>query len=85
MKLIKVSAMWCPACLVMNNRLNKIIDEFDIEVIEYDYDMDEEDVKKFDVGKILPVMIFMNDDKEIKRLVGEVSEKDLRKEISDVL
>lgn len=85
MKLIKVSAIWCPACLVMNNRLNKILKDYDIEVIEYDYDIDEEEVKKLEVGKLLPVLIFNKDDKEIKRLIGEISEKELIKEISDII
>lgn len=85
MKLIKVSAIWCPACLVMNNRLNKILKDYDIEVIEYDYDIDEEDVKKLEVGKLLPVLIFIKEDKEVKRLIGEISEKELIKEISDII
>lgn len=85
MKLIKVSAIWCPACLVMNNRLNKILKDYDIEVIEYDYDIDEEEVKKLEVGKLLPVLIFIKEDKEVKRLIGEISEKELIKEISDII
>ena len=82
MKLIKISAVWCPACLVMNNRLNKIINDFDIDVIEYDYDIDPVDVEKYNVGKILPVMIFIKDGVEVKRLIGEISDKKLYEEIS---
>lgn len=82
MKLIKISAIWCPACLVMNNRLNKIINDFDIDVIEYDYDIDPVDVEKYNVGKILPVMIFIKDGVEVKRLIGEISDKKLYEEIS---
>ncbi len=68
MKIIKIGALWCPACLIVNKALKKI----DVEVISYDYDLDEE-VKKYNVGKILPVLIFEKDGKEITRLVGEVS------------
>ena len=85
MKLIKISALWCPACLVMNNRLNKILKDYDIEMIEYDYDIDEDEIEKYNVGKILPVLIFENDNHEIKRLIGEISEKQLTKEISDII
>lgn len=85
MKLIKVSAIWCPACLVMNNRLNKILKNYDIELVEYDYDIDTNEIEKYNIGKILPVLIFENNNKEIKRLIGEISEKDLIKEISDII
>ena len=45
MKLIKISAMWCPACLIMRNTLKNI--NFDIEQVEYYYDMDEKIVNKY--------------------------------------
>ena len=51
MKIIKISALWCPGCLVINNSINKIKKEFNIEVIEYDYDFD--DVEKYNVGNVL--------------------------------
>ena len=65
MKLIKVSAIWCPACLVMNNRLNKVLKNYDIEVIDYDYDIDTDKVEELRVGKTLPVLIFNKDDIEV--------------------
>ena len=46
MKIIKVGALWCPACLITNNELNKIKESYNIEVIEYDYDFDEDKVKE---------------------------------------
>lgn len=85
MRLIKISAIWCPACLVMNNRLNKILRGYDIDVIDYDYDVDEEMVSKYNIDKILPVLIFESDGEEVKRLIGEISEKQLIKEISDLM
>ena len=69
MKIIKIGALWCPACLIVNKHLKKI----DVEVVNYDYDFDSEIVSKYQVGKILPVLIFLKDNKEVKRLVGEVS------------
>ena len=86
MKLIKITAIWCPACLVMNNRLNKLLKDYNnIEIIEYDYDIDCEEIEKYNVGRILPVLIFEDNNKEIKRLIGEISEKKLIKEVSDML
>lgn len=75
MKLIKISAMWCPACLIMRNILKNL--DFDIEQVEYDYDIDEEIVNEYNVGEILPVLILVNNDKEVARLIGEKSKDEV--------
>jgi len=75
MKLIKISAIWCPACLIMRNTLNSL--DFDIEQIEYDYDMDEDIVSTYNVGDILPVLILVDNDKEVARLVGEKTKEEV--------
>jgi len=75
MKLIKISAMWCPACLIMRNTLSNI--DYDIEQIEYDYDLDEDIVNKYNVGEILPVLILEDNDKEVARLIGEKSKEEV--------
>ena len=72
MKIVKISAIWCGACLIMNKVWNKLKDK-DIELIELDYDMDEEEVKKYNPGEVLPVFIVYSDDKELLRLTGEFS------------
>jgi thiol-disulfide isomerase/thioredoxin len=65
MKIIDFGAMWCPGCLIMRPRLNEIKKLYpDIEVIEYDYDENEDLVEKFSIGNILPVFIFTMGDKE---------------------
>ena len=46
MKIIKFSALWCPSCLIMNSRINKISNTYKIPIIEYDYDIDEEMINK---------------------------------------
>ena len=72
MKLIKIGAVWCPACLVMSSRINKIVSEFKLELTNYDYDMDDKIVKKYNIGNILPVLILLDDNNnEIDRLIGE--------------
>lgn len=81
MKLIVISAVWCPSCLVMK----KILKELDgkIEIIKYDYDLDEDEVSKFNVGKNLPVFIFMDNDKEVSRIVGETTYEEILEHINN--
>ena len=75
MKIIKIGAIWCPGCLVMKKVWNNILKDNDLDIVELDYDMDNEDVRKYDVGKILPVVIFVDGNgNELERLVGEQKE-----------
>lgn len=76
MKVVKINALWCSACLVMNKVWKKIEDKYNFEVLQLDYDMDEEEVEKYNVGEVLPVFIFFDGDKEILRVIGEKSEKE---------
>lgn len=82
MKVIKITALWCSSCLIMNNRWNELLKEKNIETVSLDYDFD--DIEKYNVGDILPVFIFLKDDKEIKRLVGEHSVKELKNVMEEV-
>ena len=77
MKVIKINAVWWSGCLIMNKTWKKVLENKNIETINLDYDMDEEEVQKYDVGDRLPVLIFYNNDKEVKRLIGEHSYEEL--------
>ncbi len=77
MKVIKITAMWCSACIIMNNLWNDILKDYNIETESYDYDFDEEIVKSFNPGDILPIFIFKDDDKEIGRIQGEINKDEL--------
>lgn len=82
MKIIKIGALWCPACLITNKSLNRIKNEYkDIEIIELDYDYDEEEVSKYNVGNILPELIFIENNKEVNRLIGEKSYEEIKEVI----
>ena len=71
MKIIKINAMWCPGCLISKSIWNEIENDFpNHEYISLDYDLDEENVEKYNVGDILPVVIIEKDNKEIKRIIG---------------
>jgi len=78
MKLVKVGAIWCPACLVMSSRINKVVEKYNLEFVDYDYDIDKDKVVKYNVGNILPVLILVDDNnRELRRLIGEHSLKNL--------
>ena len=75
MRIIKIGAMWCPGCLVMKKIWNNIVKSYDLDIVELDYDMDNTEVSKYNVGNVLPVVIFTsNDGNELERLVGEQKE-----------
>lgn len=80
MKLIVVSAVWCPSCLILSKQLKKIKEDYpELEIVKYDYDFDEEIVEKYNVGEKLPVMIVLdNAGNEVRRLVGEKKDEEIR-------
>ena len=84
LKIIKVSSAWCPSCLIMQPRYKELIEQNNFELEEYDYDLDEEIVKKYNIGEILPVEIILKNDKEIKRIIGEKSKKEINKIIESI-
>ena len=84
MKIVKIGAMWCPGCIVMKKIWDEIEKKYPIEIVSYDLDMDNEEVKKYDVGSTLPVIIFYKDDKEYKRLIGEKKLEDIENVIMEM-
>jgi len=75
MKIIKIGAMWCGGCLVMAKAWENLKKSYsNVVFVELDYDMDEEKVKKYNIGDVLPVFIFYKNDNEVKRINGEVKE-----------
>ena len=77
MKIVKIGALWCPACLITNNALDKINKNYGINIENLDYDFDEEEVKKYNVGNVLPELVFIKNDKEVDRLIGEKNYKEI--------
>ncbi len=85
MKVIKVTAVWCGACLIMNKRWKEISAKYNIETESVDVDIDEEVVEKYDIGDRLPVFIFLDDnDKELGRLIGEKSTSQIEEFIEGI-
>ena len=79
MKIIKIGAVWCPGCLVMNKIWNNIKTNYpEVEIEELDYDMDSLEVLKYNPAKVLPVIIFLSsDNQELDRLIGEKKYDDI--------
>ncbi len=77
MKIVKISAIWCGACLIINKDWKRFKEKYQFEAVELDYDIDEDEVQKYFPGDVLPVFIFFSSSKEVARLVGEVSFEDL--------
>lgn len=78
MKVLKFGAVWCPGCLVMKPRWQEIEKELSwLETEYYDIDKDQEMAEKYKIeSDIIPAFIFLDkNNKEIKRLNGEI-EKD---------
>lgn len=72
MKVILINAIWCSGCIVMKKNWQKVRELHpEIEFETLDYDFDEDEVKSYNPGTILPVAIFFNNDKEFARLNGE--------------
>ena len=77
MKVIEITAIWCPSCLVMRPIYEKIYEKYNLDVTKLDYDTD--DIKEYNVGNILPLLI-IND----KRFIGEVKMKEIENYLESV-
>lgn len=83
MKILKFNAIWCSGCIVMKKIMKEIEELYpNIEIESYDYDMDNEMVEKWEIGNIIPVLIFVDENnKELGRLIGEKTKKEIIREI----
>lgn len=80
-----VSAVWCHACLIMRKR-NKAVKDKHPEWIwsDVDLDLDDDIVEPLKIGKLIPVYIVYENDIEIKRIAGEMSQDVLESELNHV-
>jgi len=81
MKVLKFGAVWCPGCIIMKPRWEKIEEELTwLETEYFDYDQDKDKVEAYNVGKDIPVFIFLDKNgNEFDRMKGEIDKKDLIK------
>ena len=84
MKVIKINAIWCSGCLSMKKIWKEIEEEYpNLDIINLDYDMDEEEVNKYNPGDVLPIVIFKTGEKEI-RLIGEKTKEEIIESIKQI-
>jgi hypothetical protein len=69
MKIVRISLLGCPSCIIMNKVFKDIKNEYTFDYEELDFDMDS--MEEYNPGNIFPVYIFYKDGKEITRLAGE--------------
>ena len=72
-EIIVVSAVWCPSCLIVKKSLKKIQKEYSIQYKILDYDLDEEEIIKYNIDDKLPVIIC-----EDKKLIGEKNYEEIK-------
>ncbi len=84
-KVVKITALWCSACLIMNKVWNKISKEYAVDVVNLDYDLDEEKVAEYKIDNILPVFIFYSNNLEVKRLEGEHSYDEIKEIMEEII
>ncbi len=79
MRILRFNAIWCSGCLVMKSRWKKIEKIYpNLDITDYDYDINEEEVEKWQIGDIIPVVIFLDENnQEIIRLIGEKKEQEI--------
>ena len=85
MRLVKINAMWCPSCLIMNKTYEKIAQDYNLDLISYDYDFDEDEVKKYNIGDTLPVLIIFDEDIELYRFIGEKKYNEISSKIEELI
>ena len=78
MKILRISAIWCPSCIIMRPIYDEIAKKYEFETKELDYDFDEDEVKPLEVGKKLPVAIMYDDNnQELTRICGEKKKNEI--------
>lgn len=86
MKILRISAIWCPSCIIMRPIYDEIVKEYNLESEELDFDFDEERVESLEVGNTLPVaIIYDNENKELKRICGEKNSNQIREIIKELI
>lgn len=86
MKLLRISAIWCPSCIIMRPIYEQIANKYNLETKELDFDFDESEVEPLNVGNTLPVAIIYDDNNnELARISGEKKFEQIEEIIKELL
>ena len=82
-KILKFESDSCPQCKALSITLERISKEniIDIENIDIEEDNNQDLIRKYNIRSI-PTLIFLNEDKEYNRLVGNQSYATINKIIN---
>lgn len=76
MHIIRIAAVWCSSCIVTYQDFLKFKSENPTLTYE-ELDYDRDDIQKYKVGHILPVILFFKENKEVYRLEGEYKKDEM--------
>ena len=82
-KILKFESDSCPQCKALSATLERITKEYktDIKSIDIEEDNNQDLIRKYNIRSI-PTIIFLNEDKEYNRLVGNQSYATINKIIN---
>lgn len=82
-KILKFESDSCPQCKALSATLERITKEYrtDIKSIDIEEDNNQDLIKKYNIRSI-PTLIFLNEDQEYNRLVGNQSYATINKIIN---
>ncbi|MBS3972304.1 MAG: thioredoxin family protein [Erysipelotrichia bacterium] len=86
MKVIILSAIWCPACLIVKSTIHKIQKDHPMFQPQF-IDIDEEEAlaSQYEPLKVLPVFMILDEEGQvIKRMSGELNKDTILKEFVHV-
>ena len=82
-KILKFESDSCPQCKALSATLERIIKEYktDMKSINIEEDNNQDLIRKYNIRSI-PTIIFLNEDKEYNRLIGNQSYTTINKIIN---
>lgn len=83
LKVIKMGAVWCPPCQILNKVFDKIAAATEgVEFVHVDIDEEPELAEKFEVRSV-PTIIFEVDGVKVDTIVGLVAEQTIIDKIEE--
>lgn len=85
-KIVLITALWCPSCLIMRPRYQTVVSSHDdLTIEEFDYDENPQLIEEKKIGSTLPVAIIYDEQGiEISRFIGEISLKKLAEKLEQL-